>query len=175
MGKVVRPARIEGDVAYITLTKGYVAVIDVEDVPLVGCHNWNAHTKAGTDRVYAVRGFRQAGAEIKVRMHRVIMGEPEGLEVDHRDGNGLNNRKRGDAGNLRVATTAQNQCNQRRSSRNKSGYKGVSWNKKDKRWVAKIKHQRKAIYLGYFATPDAAAAAYAKASAELHGEFGRVA
>jgi hypothetical protein len=164
-----RPIRIDGDVAYITLTKGYTAIIDAADVPLVEGCNWFAFVKPRS--VYAVRSDYSTGKLLAIRMHRVIMGDPEGLEIDHRDGDGLNNRR----DNLREATNAQNNHNQRIRSDNTSGYKGVSWYGPSGKWLAYIKVNGKQRHLGYHATPEQASAAYAKASAKLHGEFGRTA
>ena len=103
-------------------------------------------------------------------MHRAIMGEPKELDVDHRDGDGLNNRR----ANLRVATVLENQFNARRRKDNASGFKGVSWHRAAGKWYAHISLNRKRFHLGTFDTPEAAHAAYAAASAAFHGEFGRV-
>lgn len=164
-----RPIRIDGDVAYVPLTKGYEAVIDAADVPLVGQYNWCAAVKPHT--VYARRTDGSTGKERTVLLHRVLMGEPDGLEVDHRDGDGLNNRR----DNLRVATNAQNQHNQRTRNDNSSGFKGVSWYGRGKKWQVRIKLNGKQRHIGYHATPEEAHAAYAAASERLHGDFGRIA
>jgi hypothetical protein len=66
-------------------------------------------------------------------------------------------------------------CNQRTSIANSSGFKGVTWSNAAKKWVAQITMHRKNRYLGLFDTPEEAHAAYVRASAEVHGEFGRVA
>ena len=79
-------------------------------------------------------------------MHSVIAKTPKGLETDHIDGDTLNNQKR----NLRVCTKSQNQHNRKISSNNKSGFKGVSYNKKNKKWQADIQCNGVKIYLGYF-------------------------
>ena len=122
MRKHIRQIRIEGNVAYVTLSRGLEAVIDVTDVHLVEGLNWYAHTSKKW--VYA----KGSG----LNMHRVILDAQPGLYVDHRDGNGLNNRRE----NLRIATKSQNQCNQRMRSNNTSGFKGVS--KNHGRWQARI-------------------------------------
>ncbi len=169
MTKTIRPIRIEGNQAFITLPrKGkppLFAAIDAADVPLVAMWNW--HSCKGNHTTYAARTLLGR----KVFMHRVIMGDPPGIDVDHRDCDGLNNRR----GNLRNATQSQNNMNRRLQSNNTSGLKGVSWSKRDSKWQAQIKIQRKAIHLGYFASPEAAHAAYCAASADLHCEFGRAA
>jgi hypothetical protein len=170
-GRSVRPIRIEGDIAYITLTKGYVAVIDAADVPLVEGFNWCAMVRSHT--VYAVRGECSGQKQRLVRMHRALMGDPEGLEVDHIDGDGLNNRRHGTTCNLRIATRSQNGCNCGIRSNNSSGFKGVSWSAPTAKWRAEIRLHGKSRHLGYHDTPEAAHAAYVQASARMHGDFGR--
>ncbi len=175
MPKHIRPIRIEGNIAYVALTKGYEALIDVDDIPLVAGRHWCAtiaHRPDGSIRtVYAVSAFPIEGGRRRLTyLHRLIAGPPDGMHTDHIDGDGLNNRRH----NLRHATTAQNNKNLRTSISNTSGVKGVRWCKRDHRWVAQIAVDGRTRTLGYFASIEAAAAAYAAASAELHGEFGRL-
>ena len=87
--------------------------------------------------------------------------------IDHRDGNSTNNRW----SNLRRATPSQNNANRRRPRHNTSGYKGVyfRWGF----WRACIKRNGRRIYLGVFATPEEAHAAYVAAARKLFGEFAR--
>lgn len=167
MTKDIRPIRIEGDVAYVPLTRGYEAVIDAVDVPLVAGFNWYpiVHPRV----VYALRTDLSGNKKRTVLMHRAILGEPEGMQVDHKDTDGLNNRRN----NLREATVSQNQRNRRLDRNNTSGYKGVAWHKVTGKWQARITLRGESNYLGVFDTPQEAHAAYVAASAELHGEFGR--
>lgn len=169
MGRQVRPIRVAGDVAYIPLTKGYEAVIDAFDVPLVCGHNWFAAISG--DVVYARRSGWKDGKPLTVRLHRALLGDPPDVLVDHRDGDGLNNRR----SNLRTATRAQNGQNVKPRKTNSSGFKGVTWHKENRRWCAQIKAQGVKKHIGYFATAEEAASAYADASNRLHGEFGRTA
>jgi hypothetical protein len=167
MSRAVRPIRIEVDVAYVTLTKGYEAIIDAADVPLVEGWNWYASVNGN-----AVYGKTKKGSKgVTITMHRVIMGNPDGFEIDHIDGNGLNNRK----SNLRLATHCENNRNRKINKNNTSGFKGVTWDNKTAKWRAKIMLNYVTRSLGYFDTPAAAYAAYVAASEKLHGEFGRVA
>lgn len=116
-------------------------------------HNW-----------YAERMDR----EKKIKMHREIMGvtDPKIL-VDHRDNDGLNNQDH----NLRVCTNTQNQWNRGKAWNNKSGFKGVSFDKKRYRYRAQIRAGGDPIFLGHFEDPKDAALAYDEAAIELHGEF----
>ncbi len=169
MSRAVRPIRIEGDVAYVTLTKGYEAIIDAADVPLVEGLNWYAHVCE--KKIYAVRNETLSGKQKLRLMHRVIMDTPNKMETDHINGDGLDNRRV----NLRIATTSQNQANTGAPTTNTSGFKGVSRLKRDEKWRAQIRSNGVKMWLGDFDTPEAAYAAYVAASEKLHGEFGRVA
>ena len=163
----VREVRIEGNIAYVTLTKGYEAVIDIADLDIVGNHNWCVTT--GTQTMYAMRTDISGPRPKTVFMHRSIMNEPVGLDVDHVDCDGLNNKRE----NLRVATRTQNLQNQRLKNENTSGYKGVSWDKKRKKWRAQIRINKKSKCLGRHRTAKEAHAAYCAASKKFHAEFGR--
>jgi hypothetical protein len=103
-----------------------------------------------------------------------ILKAPPGKFVDHRNLNKLDNRRQ----NLRIATRSQNGMNRRAMSNNELGIKGVSRdkNKKGKTplFVARITVEGKTRRLGYFRTTEEAAAAYAAAARELHGEFHRL-
>ena len=162
---------IEKDKALVILTKGFVAIIDIEDVPIVKQHSWRALVVPHT--VYAVSTGPRPRRK-SIRMHRLLMEEPEGLGVDHVDGNGLNNRLRRETANLRIATSSENNRNQRTQKRKSSGRKGVCQTPSGK-WVARIKLNGVSHYLGIHITEDLAADAYAEASRVLHGSFGRVA
>jgi hypothetical protein len=169
----VRPIRVEGNIAYVPLTQGYEAIIDVEDVPLVERYIWQ--TLVSRHTVYGITKVKgDSGDSRVILLHRLILGAPPDLQVDHRDGDGLNNRRRGKDGNLRLASNAQNGRNGRFRRNNTSGHKGVSWDKAKQKWEAYIMLNGKQRRLGRYLNINDAAAAYAKASAELHGEFGRI-
>ena len=94
-----------------------------------------------------------------------------GLQVDHRDGNKLNNTRN----NLRAATNQQNQANVGLQKNNRSGFKGVTLKKgkTSRPWVARIGVGRHRIHLGYFQTTKEAHEAYSRAAVEHFGEFAR--
>ena len=163
----IRPVRVEGNVAYIPLTQGYEAIIDADDVPLVEHLQW--HASPIRTNTYALAATWVNGKTKLVRLHRIIMRPADGQVVDHIDGDGLNNRR----SNLRFASHQQNNCNSKRRADNRSGVKGVFWDKQRRKWQAQISVGGRSIALGRFASLDAAAAAYADASQRLHGEFGR--
>ena len=83
------------------------------------------------------------------------------------------NKIRGDnrISNLREADNSENINNCNKYKTNKSGYKGVSWRKKDKKWVAQIQINKKKFHLGLFATPLEASRKYEETAKRTHGEF----
>jgi len=103
-------------------------------------------------------------------MHREIIDAPSEMKVDHIDNNGLNNRR----SNLRLATVTQNNANTGLRRNNKSGHKGVFWNRQMKKWQAQIRFENKCFHLGYFTDVGLAAEAYADAAQRLFGEFSRL-
>lgn len=125
--------------------------------------------RAGTTGVNGYRYIRFDGYMILA--HRLAWFYSYGVwpveMIDHIDGNRENNRLT----NLREATMSQNACNGALRSTNKSGYRGVSWEKRKQRWVARIVKHGKQHVLGLFKTPEDARDAYLKAAKELHGEF----
>ena len=163
-----REIRIEGELAYVPLTQGYEAVIDAADVELVAGMLWCAdvrYKKDGSIRtVYAVGGDRGR----TVLLHRVIAGTPVGMETDHRDRDGLNNRR----SNLRNATIAQNRQNAAISADNTSGVKGVCRDKWTGKWKAQISANGRRYERRFDAIEDAEAWRSAQA-AHLHKEFAR--
>ncbi|WP_404944690.1 HNH endonuclease [Ralstonia pickettii] len=144
----------------LVLAGNSLVEIDVDDVEAVSGFDW----KIGSGG-YAVR-HRDGKVEL---MHRVISGAADGVLVDHKNGNKLDNRRC----NLRFCCHAENMRNRKISKNNKSGFKGVYQQKNF--WRAQIKYAGKKHLLGCFATPEAAHDAYCEAAKRLHGEFARFA
>lgn len=163
MTKEVRTIRVEGDIAYVPLTRGYEALIDVEDINLVADYNWRAIIRGHT--VYARRN--EPKTKKAIYLHRAIIFAPKGFQVDHKDRNGLNNRKR----NLRIVTQSENQMNREGFKNNKSGFKGVFWCASQSKWRSRIQIYGEKIHLGYFDCPRKAHEAYKAASIKYHGQF----
>jgi len=148
----------------IPLTKGQFAIVDYSDYGKVRDFKWHLATNG-----YAIRSRIIDGKRVKIHMHRVINQTPEGMDTDHINCNKLDNRK----ANLRSATRSENKRNTKTQKNNKSGVKGVSWNKTAKKWQAEITLHQKSIYLGVFTTVQEAEVARNKATIDLHGAFGR--
>ena len=100
-------------------------------------------------------------------MHRLIMNELKNLQVDHIDGNKLNNTKI----NLRIVTNQQNCMNQKSSKNSSSKFKGVYWHKKNMKWISKICLNEKNHYLGSFNNEIDAARAHDKEAKKLHNIY----
>lgn len=152
---------------YIKLTRGKYAIVNDEDFEHLNKYKWYAHKSR--DTYYAYRGDSLNGKKIVVAMHRQILGlsYQDGLETDHRNHNGLDNRR----DNIRICTRHQNSLNQLANKNTTSKYKGVSRDKNYKKWHAHIKIHQKSYYIGKFDNEIDAAKAYDIKAKELFGEF----
>jgi hypothetical protein len=149
----------------VQLTQGKVAHVDDADRHTVQNHAWKGtrEQKRGVWYAYAVIGGRT------VYMHRFLTGAMPGQEVDHVNGDGLDNRR----ANLRVCSRQANSWNGKKRCRSSSRYKGVT-RRPSGRWHARINVDAKQIHLGSFACEDMAAEAYDGAARKLYGEFAAV-
>lgn len=148
----------------IPITKGKFTIVDDEDFEELNQYNWICHTPESVYRQKMVKGVRRM-----IWMHRFIMKCPDGMEVDHINGNALDNRK----SNLRICTHAENMKNIGFSKRNTSGYKGVYWNKSANKWQAQISISGRVTYIGLYDNIEDAASAYNTSAKKNHGDFMR--
>lgn len=156
------------DMKEIMLTQGKVALVDDEDYERLNQFKWYASFERG--RFYAAKGVWNEGKHTTIRMHREIMNNPTGMDIDHINNNGLDNCKE----NLRICYRQQNMQNQRKAQqRNKLRIKGVHWREDAKKFRAGIKSNGKQIWLGYFNVLGDADSAYRKAEEKYFGEFTR--
>ncbi len=146
----------------IQLTLGKVALVDDEDYDRLNQLRWHANWTGR--KWYAHRGNKP------ICMHHLILDVDEGMEIDHRNGDGLDNRRQ----NLRVCTTQQNNFNRTVNKNNKLGIKGVSWHSQTKKFRAQIMCSGERIYIGGFDTAFSADVAYREAEKRYFGEFARI-
>lgn len=150
---------------------GRVALIDDADYELVGQYSWHVIEKLkglrGNHGPYAEAWMPRNGKQVRVLMHRLLV---DYREVDHADGNGLNNQR----SNLRPITVhGQNQANSKPRRGYTSKFKGVSWAAQGY-WRADIMVKRRRTNLGYFKTEEDAARAYDAAAVAAWAEYARV-
>lgn len=149
----------------ILLTHGISAIVDDEDWSSLVNHKWYARKHRNT--WYAARNEYLGHNRWRyVTMHRLIIAAAPGQQVDHIDGNGLNNTR----ANLRFCDGTQNACNRKRGW-GRSHFKGVSWHSQSGKWRSEATLKGKHFFLGMFEDETEAARAYDRAAIRLFGEF----
>jgi len=137
------------------------ATVDTHGLEIIKKHKWCI-----TFYGYAVTTINGR----KTSMHKLLtIDHAKGYEIDHIDGNRLNNRR----GNLRIATHSENLRNAKKRKDCSSKYKGVYFCKKYKKWVARIKTSDKNNLLGIFEKETEAAKAYDFAAIKFFKEFAK--
>lgn len=146
----------------IPLTQGKFALVDDVDFERLSRFKWHCSS--------AGQSPRQKGEKRGlIMMHRIIMETPSNMEVDHKNGNRLDNRHV----NLRNCLRIENSKNKKKHENSTSQYKGVSWHKATGKWQAQIEVGNKNKYLGVFSNQRIAARAYDDAAISFFGEFAR--
>lgn len=148
----------------IPLTKGKNAVIDECSKDTVSRYIWHFDGK------YAATNTVVNGKRKKIRMHRLLLDAPSGLDIDHINGDRLDNRLT----NLRVCTRSQNLRNQGLRSNNSSGYRGITYYKPYKKWAAQIYIDGKNKRIGYFDDLASAVDAYNEDAKKYYKNFARI-
>ncbi len=154
----------------IYLGEGKFAIVDEQDYYRYNDFSWSPQKKSRT--YYAIRVISDCEKTLRiVSLHREVMNHPRGLLVDHKNGDGLDNRR----ANLRTATRFDSTHNRRkRKTKTSSRYLGVHLEKETGRWVVRIRNRGKRMWLGSFAEEEEAAKAYDAAARKYHGEFARL-
>lgn len=148
----------------IPLTQGKFATVD-DDV-YERLTQWKWFAWLGGRTWYARRSEGKAPTQKCIYMHREIVNASN-AQVDHRDGNGLNNQRF----NLRLCTHRENMRNRSVNKNNRNGFKGVT--RVGKKFRARIEVHKENIHLGYFPTLEEAARVYDDAAKKYFGEFAR--
>jgi hypothetical protein len=154
---------------------GYIFQIDQEDYDKIRNYPWYGYKstyrlKNGEKKQCTKYIVAHISANERVNLHKLIMNTPVEIRIDHKNGDGLDNRK----SNLRICTQSQNQMNKLKNCNNKSGYKGVSWDKTRNKWRSFIMLAGKNKCLGRFNSPEQAALAYNRAATKHFGEFAKL-
>lgn len=149
----------------IPLTQGMVALVDDEDYEDASRFSWFALANGRV--TYAAR---HGEGRQTVYMHNSVLGSRAGFQVDHANGNGLDNRRM----NLRWATKVEQGRNRQCYRNNVAGLKGVQRVQQSNRWRARITFDGRTHNLGCFDVPEDAARAYDSKAREVFGDFARV-
>lgn len=149
-----------------------VTLVDDDMFEELNKYSWNLRIKKGRNTDYVARPIKLGEKQSAILIHRFILNlkKGDGQQVDHINGNGLDNR----LVNLRICTHQQNQCNSGLQKNNTSGYKGVHWRKDCSKWYCCIYLNGKPIYLGRFECKIEAAKVYNEAAVKYYGEFARL-
>lgn len=153
----------ESEAIEIPLRNGWKTIIDKEDEVKIAGYKCHAYKKED-GRLYVKIHIRGK----VISLHRFLMNvtDPK-IDIDHRDGDGLNNRK----SNLRPCTHSENLRNQKLSKANTSGFKGVLWEKRYKKWFARLYVNKKHVYGPLVDCRIEAAMHYNNLAIKHYGEF----
>jgi hypothetical protein len=144
--------------------RGKYALVDDIDFERVRNLRWHVSWDG-----YVVRKPIINGKQTRVWLHRLILDPPKGMEIDHVNGNKLDNRRL----NIRVCTHQQNLRNRALPKTNTSGFKGVRWHKRDQLWYAQTHIGNKYVHFGSYKNLKDAVNAYDEGVKKHFGEFAK--
>ena len=151
--------------AIIQLNNGGCALVDATDFRRLSRWKW---TRDGYG--YALRFYGPRHNQKQIRMHRAILDAPDGIQVDHINGDPLDNRRR----NLRLCNNSQNQMNKKIRKDSKTGLKGVTLHKSSGLYMARLKKDKKLMHCSYHKTPEEASRTYNLVALKYHGKFAKL-
>lgn len=153
----------------IELSKGKHTIVDDGLYEELSSYSWHC-----TYYGYAARKSRKTeedhGASYIMLMHRFIMNAPAGMDVDHINGDRLDNRM----SNLRLCTRGENIKNRIKKKNSTSRFIGVAWDKKRNVWASHICSNYKRMFIGHFDNEYDAALAYNEKAKEFHGDYAKL-
>lgn len=145
--------------------KGHTVLVDNRDFKKIENYGWYVSFDGAS---HYLKANKQGSS---VSYHSMVVNPPDGMMVDHIDGNTLNNLRH----NLRVCSASQNQANQKKQKRQKtSQYKGVCFYPRANKWKAQIGYEGSRLSLGYFNSEEDAARAYDVAATGIFGKFAKL-
>jgi len=153
------------DAMLIPLSRGLHAIVDAADYDDLSAFKWHAQKHRNT--FCAVRNRPTSGGKRGlIYMHRVVMGEPVGMMIDHINHDALDNRR----DNLRICTATGNNRNTCSRQGSTSQYLGVHWNNRLGKWQAQIHFNASTIYIGRYEDEIEAANAYDARADAMFGQ-----
>ena len=151
----------------IPLTQGKEAIVSDRDYAYLRQWNWCYGKNSKNSEGYAKRAAPRP-RKATIKMHKIVAARMNLTgEIDHRNGDKLDNRRC----NLRGATGSQNRANRGAQRNNTSGFKGVCWSNWAEKWVVNIQVKGKQKHVGYFEDKHSAARAYNRAALKHYGQF----
>lgn len=159
----------------VSLTQGKVALVDDEDFERISRLKWCIIRGGGRgNNLYAFRTSwdKSKHRRVGILMHRLILNTRKEDQIDHINGNGLDNQRN----NLRLATQQQNMWNRRKRvvcGGDSSVFKGVVWDKARNKWLVKICYSGRYYHVGRFIDEKEAALAYDVAVRKYFGNYAR--
>lgn len=151
----------------IPITQNKSTIVDDEDYVFLSQYKWRAIKSQNHYYVGKSEKRKRDKPRKLTLMHRLIMCSRDGEQVDHINGDSLDNQKH----NLRLCTQGQNLFNKNKYKNNKTGFKGISV--RGKKWRVQVQANKKQHIVGHFNTINEAIAAYNAVSKKIHGEFSR--
>ena len=163
---------IDGDICWIILYNNKCEEIsrtkfNLHHYETIKNFKWSLNSKGYPVTTWIDENGKHQGTLHQAVIQLLGITVPDDYEIDHKDQNPLNNLDE----NLRVCTFSQNQQNVKLQKRNKSGLKGINWNKRTKKWQVQITISKKYKYLGSFKNKKDAIKTYNKAAILYYGEF----